>query len=538
MSQYQLVPIIIVAVSLLYVAAVKLKIPAQLVMILGGIGLGLLPALASFELEPFLVFSLLTPPLLYGATVTASVHVLRFNLISAVVPVLCQFGLTVVAVALLSGWLLPGLNWAAAIMLGVITAASGDTFRMARQMLRTPRRVEEYLEVENLVTPIFLVTVFVIVLNATLTGQFSVTDALVRVGLDIVAGSLLGIGLGLTMVWIRRSLKFVPIIEIAVGFGTPYLFSVVAGWLGIYSLPMTIAGGFAVAIAYFRRPASEQGVSSLYRIEANGFWQVMNLLLGGITLFLVGLGLPGAFRKVQASYGWEIILYAILLLFFGQFIRFGVAYFALQTTASGDKTRILPEAITIAWSGVRSFFVVLMVLIIPTTINGQPFGLRDLFVVLVCITTLTSLTIQGMSLPWLVKRLKLAGSPDITQQEQLVRAELAQVALQHLQDYTPTGETERMLVQQLEAHYEGWLISTAATIRKSVAAPVTPNSGGTITATASPSLLKLRQNIAAAKASALRSLRQRNLIQNEVLARFQLELDREAEWLKSPLYTF
>lgn len=264
MAQTQLIPLIIALVSLLYLAAVKLKLPPQLLLIAGGILLGWLPALASFELDPFIVFNLLAPPLLYGTAVTASIAVLRFNFFSAVLPVLLQFGLTVIVLAVLSGLVLPGFNAASAIMLGVIAAASGDVFRAARQSLRTPRRVEEFLEVENLVTPAFLVTLLVLALQATLNPNFGPGDIFIKIGLDLGVGVGLGIVLGIGLVWLRRQIAFAPVIEIAVGFGTPYVFNSIAALLGVSSLPMVIAGGFAVAVVYFRRPSSDRGVSSLY----------------------------------------------------------------------------------------------------------------------------------------------------------------------------------------------------------------------------------------------------------------------------------
>jgi CPA1 family monovalent cation:H+ antiporter len=290
-------------------------------------------------------------------------------------------------------------------------------------------------------------------------------------------------------------------------------------------------------VTYFRRPASDRGVSSLYRIEANGFWLVINLLLGGITLFLIGLGLPGTFRKVQANYGWELVLYGIVILLVVQLIRFGVAYFTFQIVSKPSKQGQSPkswaEATVVAWSGARSFFAVLMVLVLPqTTPSGQPFVLRDLFVVLVCLTTLTSLTVQGLTLPWLVRRLGLAGNPDVARQEQLVRSELAQVALQKLEEYIQNSQEERWLVTNLMRQYQGWQGVKAFSMLEVELSPV-----ATLTPSHDQNLIKLRQSLVAAKALALHSLRERNLIADEVLARYQLELDLEAEWLKSSQYT-
>jgi NhaP-type Na+/H+ or K+/H+ antiporter len=245
----------------------------------------------------------------------------------------------VAALALLCGWLIPGLNGPGAILLGIIGAAGGDVFRTARQPLHTPRRVEEFLEVENLVTPAFLVTLLILALQATLNPKFGWSDIVAKIGLDLGLGVVIGIGLAFGLVWLRRQISFAPVIEIAVGFGTPYLLNFIASLLGISSLPMVIAGGFAVAVAYFRRPASDRGVSSLYRIEANGFWLVTNLLLGGLALFLIGLGLPGALRKIQASYGGEVLLYALAILIAVQLIRFGTAYFTFQFISKPASTQ-------------------------------------------------------------------------------------------------------------------------------------------------------------------------------------------------------
>jgi CPA1 family monovalent cation:H+ antiporter len=180
-----------------------------------------------------------------------------------------------------------------------------------------------------------------------------------------------------------------------------------------------------------------------------------------------------------------------------------------------------------------------MVLVLPqTTPNGQPFSLRDLFVVLVCLTTLISLTVQGLSLPWLVRRVKLAGSPDLTQQEQLVRQELAQTALDQLNLYVHSSAAEGWLVANLTRQYQRWHSQTDGSEPPTPAELTVPS--GTVsllTHETDLTLIKLRQSIVAAKSRALRSLRERNLIADEVLARFQLELDLEAEWLRSSLYT-
>jgi NhaP-type Na+/H+ or K+/H+ antiporter len=273
---------------------------------------------------------------------------------------------------------------------------------------------------------------------------------------------------------------------------------------------------------------------------------VINLLLGGITLFLIGLGLPGAFRKVQASYGWEVLLYALAILLVVQLIRFGIVYITFRwlskPATKSAKTRA--EALLVAWSGARSFFAVLMVLVLPqTTPAGQPFILRDLFVVLICLTTLLSLTVQGLTLPRLVHWSGLAGSPDLAQQEQLVRHELALAALQILQEYPsqPTQAEESWQVANLTRQYEGWLDQARITSSSSniAALNIQPDSGpiSTKTFVSDPALLELRQRLVAAKARALSSLREGNLIADEVLARYQLELDLEAEWLRSSLYT-
>jgi hypothetical protein len=135
-------------------------------------------------------------------------------------------------------------------------------------------------------------------------------------------------------------------------------------------------------------------------------------------------------------------------------------------------------------------------------------------------------------LPWLVRKVGLAGSPDVARQEQLVRSELAQVALQKLEEYIQNSQEERWLVTNLMRQYQGWQGVKAFSMLEVELSPV-----ATLTPSHDQNLIKLRQSLVAAKALALHSLRERNLIADEVLARYQLELDLEAEWLKSSQYT-
>src|SRR6185436_1847108 len=97
--------------AVLVTAARVLDVPYPIFLVLGGLGLGLIPGVTNIELDPDLVLLVFLPPLLYSASFFAGLRELRQNIrpISTL-----SIGLvlaTAGAVALVAHAMIDGMSW-------------------------------------------------------------------------------------------------------------------------------------------------------------------------------------------------------------------------------------------------------------------------------------------------------------------------------------------------------------------------------------------------------------------------------------------
>lgn len=132
---------------------------------------------------------------------------------------------------------------------------------------------------------------------------------------------------------------------------------------------------------------------------------------------------------------------------------------------------------------------------------------------------------QGMSLPWIVHRLRLPESPSVAEAERRARIELAQVALDRIGSACESGELPEELADGLRAQYIGRLrtLQTA------------PNDGGLesdVEATAE-SEMAVRRDLIALQRQSLLNLRDRGRIGVTTLRTIGHDLDLEETRLSS-----
>src|SRR3954471_22636746 len=110
------------AVAVLVTAARVLDVPYPIFLVLGGLGLGLIPGITNIELDPDLVLLLFLPPLLYSASFFTGLRELRQN----IRPIsMLSIGLvlaTALLVAIAAHAVIEGMSWPAAFVLGAIVS--------------------------------------------------------------------------------------------------------------------------------------------------------------------------------------------------------------------------------------------------------------------------------------------------------------------------------------------------------------------------------------------------------------------------------
>src|SRR5882672_60668 len=96
----------------------RLKIPYPILLVIGGLALSLVPGIPRFNLDPDMIFLGVLPPLLFAAAFTTSWRDFRYNLVSISSLAFGLVAFTVVGVAFVSQWILPGFDWRLGLVLG------------------------------------------------------------------------------------------------------------------------------------------------------------------------------------------------------------------------------------------------------------------------------------------------------------------------------------------------------------------------------------------------------------------------------------
>ena len=119
--------------------------------------------------------------------------------------------------------------------------------------------------------------------------------------------------------------------------------------------------------------------------------------------------------------------------------------------------------VIIGWSGMRGVVSLAAALSIPVYAQGgAEFPQRNLILFITFVVILTTLLLQGLTLPWLIKKLNMSDPDLIMPDDEMynkLRRMLSQQALDHLKtNYSQHLETEKVL-QQLATKWEDASVS-------------------------------------------------------------------------------
>lgn len=410
---------LLVAVALLVWVARQLDVPYPIVLVLGGLGLGALPGLPDLALEPDVVFLVFIPPLVHAAAYLASPrHLLRDARpigMAAVVLV----ALTIGAVALSAHALVGGLSWTAAFLLAAVLAptdlvAATAVFRR----LGAPERIVNLVEGENLVNDATALTAWKLAVVAALAGSLTAGDVVEELLLVAGGGTALGVGGGWLVAWLRRRLDD-PLIEVTVTILTPYVLFVAAEQLGLSGILAAVVSGIWLG---FR---DHELTDPTTRMQAYGFWSVLTFVLESLLFILVGLQFPGVLdaldrpdELVAAGLALAVVVMAVRL--------------AYQFAVPGLDTR---ERLVVGWSGMRGAISLAVALAIPLEVAA-----RDEIILLTLCVIVTTLVVQGLTLPLLVDRLRFETEAPDERRQAMARFRTIESALEHIGDLAMVRE--------------------------------------------------------------------------------------------------
>lgn len=454
--------IILTTICLCALAAHRLKVAGPIMFLLGGALLALVPGMGHVTIDPEYMLVIFLPPILMEAAFFTSIRDFRQVIRPILRLAVGLVVLTAVATAFTLEALLPGATLALGFVLGaIISPPDAAAATSALKHVRLPQRTMTVLEGESLVNDATGIVLFEFALAAVMHGQFSLVDA----GLDFVWKAAGGVAVGLAVAWIFTKLYPLfkePSIEIIGSFVPPYAAYVLAEHAHSSGVLAVVAAGLYTgwhAPRLFNAQA---------RMPMQTIWKMTTYFLGALAFLLIGLQLPGILAALK-QYDRDVVIAttggvcaAVII------IRLVYAYVA-SYSAIGLRRWLLRDQVEwpswqntflLGWTGMRGVVTLALALALPFTLpNGEAFPYRDLLIFISVAVILMTLVLQGLSLPLLVRKMKLRFQFNRLQEEWLARTESTRRALAILQEITECEAIYRPALERIRQHYEERLAS-------------------------------------------------------------------------------
>jgi len=418
--------------------AAYLHVPYPIALVLVGLAVGAIPSLPTVTIDAELVLVVFLPPLLASAGFYASPRELRAEWRPLTFLVLALVLSTMTAVAVVAHALIDGLSWPAAFVLGAVVAPTDPIAAQATfSRMHVPERVGLLVEGEAMLNDASALVAFRVALGALMAGTFSASEAAADFVVSAIGGIAIGLASGWMLVQVTRKLDDRPL-AILLTLLFPYAAYVLAEEIHVSGVLAAVLGG--LYLGWW----SHDAFSPDTRLSAAAFWEVLVFGLNALLFLLLGMQFPGVLDNALDTDTFATLLVSGLAVT-AVVIVVRLAIVFLPWIAIGDGWR---DRLAIVWSGMRGAISLAAALSVPAGVNGQP---QILFVTVVVI--LVTLVGQGLTLPGLLRALKLQGERPWSPEEAIARLETAQSALDRLDELEDEGAVSEEQLRRMRELY-------------------------------------------------------------------------------------
>ena len=519
---------ILAAVTLLLIAAQWLRIPYPILLVLGGLGLAVIPGIPEVDLDPDVVLLVILPPLLYAAAFFTPLRELRRNVRTISLLAVGLVLTTMAAVAIVAHEALD-FGWAEAFVLGAIVSPTDPVAATAiARRLGVPGRIVTIVEGESLVNDATALVAYKFAVAAVVTGSFSLIDASGEFVLTVAGGIGVGIVVGAAIAAIRRRLDSPPV-EITIALLSGYFAFLPADAIGVSGVLA------AVTVGIYMGRLTSRLTTPTTRIQGVAVFQILSFLLNSALFVLVGLQLPTVIDGISDLSTGELIrdgvLIAATVILTRILFVFPLTYLPrriFRRWRSHDPYPPWRHTLLVSWTGMRGAVSLAAALAIPLTIDaGGPFPERDLIIFCAFSVILATLLVQGLTLPPLIKWLEVDDyDEDLENEEISARLVAIEAAMGRIDELASEEWVLDDTVERVRAAYSfRQRRFTALSAEGEFDGGM--DGDGIDYETRSLAFQKLTRELLEAQRLAVLDLRDRGAINDDVLRRIERELDLE-----------
>jgi monovalent cation/hydrogen antiporter len=380
--------------------------PAPLVLVGVGVICSFIGAIPQVNVDPHVILIGLLPPLLYSAAVRTSLVDFRANRQAIVLLSVGCVAFSTVAVGLIAWWVIPAIPLAAAFALGAVVAPPDAVAASAvARRVGMPRNIVSILEGESLVND----ATALVALNTAIAAITSNVTAW-HVGGQFLLAAGGGVGVGLVAAFVLAKIRKVieePVLDTTLSFAAPYVAFLPAEAIHSSGVLAVVVTGLVLG------HKSTVLQSATARIAENINWRTVEFVLENVVFLLIGLQLQQILEGVHARHLaiWTSVWVCLAVLLAtivarAVWVLGAVLIYRIGTPSMRRSAWGWAAGIVISWAGMRGVVTLAAVFLLPAQTPN-----RDLLRLAAFTVVVGTLVLQGLSLPWLIRRLHLP-APD------------------------------------------------------------------------------------------------------------------------------
>lgn len=415
MENYSVVIFIMAIMIGLSAFADRIRLPYPILLIIAGIALGYIPSLPATELNPDIIFLIFLPPLLYDAAFNISFADFKTNLNTISNLAISLVFITAIGIAVVAHYLIPGMTWPLSFVLGAILSATDAVAALSiTKGLGLSHKTNTILEGESLVNDASALVAYRFAVAAVTGSAFVLWKASVEFIILMAGGFVTGLLMSRVLAFILSKVHRDTLVTISFMLLMPFVTYLVAEEFHVSGVIAVVTLG--LGISRFSKKLFPEHLKQ----QSRTIWDVLIFLLNGLIFILIGLQFPYVVKNIEKNQVLPYIAYAFIITIVALLVRIlrvfaqrrGLlkAFQAKKRQVSEDALLDFKTSVILSWSGMRGIVSLAIALGLPKTLSdGSPFPQRDPIIFISVVVVLFTLIGQGLSLPWIVKKLGSQG---------------------------------------------------------------------------------------------------------------------------------
>ena len=406
MTGFSLAPIglLLLIACLIAMLTRRLGLPYIVGLVVAGFLIALLPNSPDLPLSRELIFNILLPPLVFEAALQLDWR--RFREELPLTLTLAFFGVAIAAAVVAAGmhWII-GWSWVGAALFGVLIAATDPVSVIAsfREMGCQPR-VSMVVESESLLNDGVAAVGFA-VLSAVATGASPTAASVAPAFLWTLGGGLvIGLAISAAILFIVGRTDD-PLVEITLTTIAAYGSFLLAEHFHTSGIISALSAGLMIGGFGWDRFVSEES-----RERLGSAWEYFAFLANSFVFILIGMNVANQPLGDLASMASAA---AIVLVLAGR----AMSIYPLAQLFRASRWKLPPSyQHALFWGGLRGALALALALAVPASVPEHNSIIVAAFVVVAF-----SILVQGLTMPSLIKRMRL----DVPEPEEAVAASVA-----------------------------------------------------------------------------------------------------------------